>query len=204
MTTASTPRLLALDVALLPPAACRPRLSALNAALDPPPRGFRFDATHLPHVTLAQQFVAADRLDDLVRRLADLVRGTAPLRLRSTGLSRGRTTSSLRLAPTAALASLHAGVMDALLPFEAGPGDASAFHSNGEPPRPADLEWVTRFREHASHADFDPHITLGVGAAPGADATLDAVADRVALCHLGRYCTCRRALAEWTLTPRGA
>ena len=204
MTTAGTPHLLALDVALLPPAACRPRLAALNAALDPPPRGFRFDDTHLPHVTLAQQFVAADRLDDLARRLADLVRAAAPLRLRSAGLSRGRTTSSLRLAPTAALTRLHAGVMEALLPFEAGPGDASAFHSNGEPPRPADLEWVTRFREQAAHADFDPHITLGVGAAPGAAAALDAVADRIALCHLGRYCTCRRVLAEWTLTPRGA
>lgn len=204
MTTASTPHLLALDVALLPPAACRPRLAALNAALDAPPHGFRFDDTHLPHVTLAQQFVAADRLGDLARRLADLVRAAAPLRLRSAGLSRGRTTSSLRLAPTAALARLHAGVMDALLPFDAGPGDASAFLSNGEPPRAADLEWVTRFREQAAHADFDPHITLGVGVAPGAAAALDIVADRVALCHLGRYCTCRRVLAEWTLTPRGA
>lgn len=204
MTTASTPHLLALDVALLPPAACRPRLAALNAALDAPPHGFRFDATHLPHVTLAQQFVAADRLDDLTSRLADLVCGTVPLRLQSTGLSHGRTTSSLRLAPAAALTRLHAGVMDALLPFEAGPGDESAFLSNGEPPRPADLAWVTRFREQAAHADFDPHITLGVGAAPGAAAALDAVADRVALCHLGRYCTCRRVLAEWTLTPRRA
>ena len=204
MTTASTPHLLALDVALLPPAACRPRLAALNAALDAPPRGFRFDATHLPHVTLAQQFVAADRLDDVVRRLANLVRRAAPLRLLSTGLSRGRTTSSLRLAPTAALTRLHAGVMEALLPFDTGPGDASAFHSNGEPPRPADLEWVTRFRKQAAHADFDPHITLGVGAAPGAAPALDIVADRIALCHLGRYCTCRRVLAEWTLTPRGA
>ena len=153
MTTATAAHLLALDVALLPPAACRPQLAALNAALDSPPRGFRFDATHLPHVTLAQQFVAADRLDEIIRCVADLVRGAAPLRLRSTGLSRGRTTSSLRLAPTAALTRLHAAVMDALLPFEAGPGDASAFLSNGEPPRAADLEWVTRFREQAAHAD---------------------------------------------------
>ena len=204
MTTASRPPLLALDVALLPPAACRPRLADLNAALDAPPHGFRFDATHLPHVTLAQQFAAADRLADLVRRLADLVRAAAPLRLRSTGLSRGRTTSSLRLAPTAALTRLHAGVMDALLPFDAGPGDASAFHANGEPPRPADLEWVSCFRDRAAYARFDPHITLGVGAAPAAAIALDAVADRVALCHLGRYCTCRRVLAEWTLTPRNA
>lgn len=204
MTTASTPGLLALDVALLPPAACRPRLAALNAALDAPPHGFRFDDTHLPHVTLAQQLVAAGRLAEIIRCVARTVRTAAPLRLRSTGLSRGRTTSSLRLAPTAALARLHAGVMDALLPFEAGPGDASAFHSNGEPPRPADLEWVTRFRDRAAYARFDPHITLGVGAAPGAAAALDAEAERVALCHLGRYCTCRRVLAEWTLTPRSA
>ena len=204
MTTASAPRLLALDVAVLPPAACRLRLADLNAALDPPPRGFRFDETHLPHVTLAQQFVAAGRLDDVIRCLARVVRGAAPLRLRSTGLSRGHTTSSLRLAPTAALARLHAGVMDALLPFDAGPGDESAFASNGEPPRPADLEWVTRFRDQAAYARFDPHITLGVGAAQGPAATLDAVADRVALCHLGGYCTCRRALALWTLTPQGA
>ena len=204
MTTASAPHLLALDVAVLPPAACRPRLAGLNAALDPPPRGFRFDDTHLPHVTLAQQFVAARRLDEVIRCLARTVRGAAPLRLRSTGMSRGRTTSSLRLAPTTALARLHAGVMDALLPFDAGPGDASAFHANGEPPRPADLEWATQFRDRAAYARFDPHITLGVGAAPAAATALDAVADRVALCHLGRYCTCRRILAEWTLTPGSA
>ena len=201
------PDLLALDVALLPPAACRPQLAAMNAALDPPPRGFRFDDTHLPHVTLAQQFVAADRLDDVVRCLARVVRRAAPLRLRSTGLSRGRTTSSLRLEPTAALSRLHAGVMDALLPLDAGPGGESAFASHGEPPRAADLEWVTHFRDQTAYARFDPHITLGVGAppdAPDAPAALDALADRVALCRLGRYCTCRRALAVWTLTPQGA
>ena len=204
MTTASRPHLLALDVAVLPPAAWRAWLADLNAALDAPPHGFRFDDTHLPHVTLAQQFAAAGRLDEIIRCLARTVRAAAPLRLRATGLSRGRTTSSLRLAPTAALARMHAGVMDALLSFDAGPGDASAFHANGEPPRPADLEWVTCFRERAAYARFDPHVTLGVGTAPGAAPALDAVADRVVLCHLGRYCTCRRVLAEWTLTPRGA
>ncbi len=196
--------LLALDVAVLPPAACQPRLAELNAALDAPPHGFRFDDTHLPHVTLAQQFVPAERLDDIVASLARVVGCAAALRLRSTGLSRGRTTSSLRLAPTVALAGLHAAVMDALLPFVAGPGDESAFLSDGEPPRAADLEWVTCFRNRAAHARYDPHITLGVGAAPGEAAALDTVAERVALCHLGRYCTCRRLLAEWALTARGA
>ena len=202
--TTSARRVLALDVALLPPPACQPRLADLNAALDPPPRGFRFDDTHLPHVTLVQQFVATGRLDEVAGSLARLVSRAAPLRLRSTGLSRGRTTSSLRLERTDELDTLHARVMDALLPFAAGPGDESAFLSNGEPPRPADLDWVTRFRDEAAYARFDPHITLGVGVAAGTTAALDTLTDRIALCHLGRYCTCRRVLAEWTLTPRGS
>lgn len=201
---AGVPRLLALDVAVLPPAPCRRRLADLNAGLAPPPAGFRFDDTHLAHVTLAQQFVAADRLDDLVRRLAEVVRGAAALRLRLTGLRRGRATSSVGVAPSAALGRLHAGVMDALLPFDAGPGGAAGFLALGEPPRPADVEWVNQFRSRAAHARFDPHVTLGVGAAHGRAAPFATVATRIALCRLGRYCTCRRVLAEWRLTPRRA
>lgn len=204
MTAADAPRLLALDVAVLPPEECRQWLADLNARLTPPPAGFRFDDTHLAHVTLAQQFVAADRLDDLVRRLAEVMRGAAPLRLRLTGLRRGRATSSVGVAPADALDRLHAGVMDALLPFDAGPGGAAAFLAQGEPPRPADVEWVNQFRSRAAFARFDPHVTLGVGAAQGPVAPFETVATRVALCRLGRYCTCRRVLAEWRLTARGA
>ena len=66
----------------------------------------------------------------------------------------------------------------------------------------ADVEWVRQFRTQAAHGRFDPHVTVGVGTLqepgplPAADGT------RVALCQLGRFCTCRRILAEWTLTAQ--
>lgn len=197
---ARAPDLLALDAAILLSAPCRRRLAELNRTLRPPPDGFRFDATHLPHVTLVQQFVEAGRVDEAVRRAAAAARGAAPFRLRSTGVSRGRTASTLRLAAVEPLVRLHLRLLDALEDLDAGPGGAAAFLSDGgEPPRAADVAWVARFRADAAGSRFDPHVTLGVGAAVEPAAPIRTAAARVALCHLGRFCTCRRVLAEWRL-----
>lgn len=195
--------LLAVDVAVLLPEPLLQPLLRLNAGLLPPPGGFRFDATHLPHVTLAQQFVAAAQLPELVGTVNEALRGRAPLRLQPAGLSRGRTASTALLAPTGPLTRLHADLMDRLRPFEAGHGDAAAFCSTGgETPRDADVNWVRQFRTHAAYDRFDPHVTIGVGPLPEPDPLPAADASRVALCQLGRFCTCRSILAEWCLTLR--
>ena len=196
--------LLAIDVAILLPDALLQPLLRLNATLVPPPEGFRFDDTHLPHVSLAQQFIAAARLPDVIRATAAVLRGAGPLRLLPAGMSRGRTASTVRLVPTGALTRLHADLMDRLQPFESGPGDETAFFSDVvEPARHADVEWVRQFRTQAAHGRFDPHVTLGVGPVPQLDPPRGGDATRAALCHLGRFCTCRRVLAEWSLTDHG-
>ena len=202
--TPTAARALAVDVAVLLPDALLQPLLRLNATLLPPPDGFRFDDTHLPHVTLAQQFIAAARLPDVIRETAAVLRGAGPLRLLPAGMSRGRTASTVRLVPTEPLTRLHAGLMDRLQPFEAGPGEETAFFSNtGEPARGADVEWVRQFRTQAAYGRFDPHVTLGVGPLLRLDPLRGADATRAALCHLGRFCTCRRVLAEWSLTAHG-
>ena len=195
--------LLAVDVAVLLSEPLLEPVLRLNAELPPPPDGFRFDDTHLPHVTLAQLFVAEARLPDVVHETAAALRGVPPLQLLPAELSRGRTAATVRLAPTAALIRLHTRLMDRLQRFESVQGDATAFLSAGSlPARDADVEWVRRFRTHAAYDRFDPHVTVGVGALqePGPLPAADGA--RVALCQLGRFCTCRRVLAEWTLTPR--
>ena len=195
--------LLAVDVAVLLPHPLLEPVLRLNAALLPPPDGFRFDATHLPHVTLAQLFIAAAQLPGAIRETAAVTHDCGPLRLAPAGLSRGRTASTLRLEPTRPLTRLHADLMDRLRQFESGRGDVAAFCSTGdETPRDADVEWVRQFRTHAAYNRFDPHITVGVGTLQGLGPLPAADGARVALCHLGRFCTCRRILAEWSLTPR--
>ncbi len=197
------PELLAVDVAILLPDPLLEPVLRLNAELLPPPDGLRFDDTHLPHVTLVQLFIGAAQLPDVVHETAAALRGVAPLRLAPAGLSRGRTASTVRLEPTDALIRLHARLMDRLRQFESAQGDATAFLATGSlPARDADVEWVRRFRAHAAYDRFDPHVTVGVGALPEPGPLPAADGARVALCQLGRFCTCRRVLAEWTLTPR--
>lgn len=200
---ASVSGFLAVDVAILLPDALLQPLLRLNAALLPPRDGFRFDATHLPHVTLAQQFIPAAQLPEFVLGAEAALHGCAPLRLLPAGLSHGRTASTVRLEPTDALIRLHTRLMDRLRRFESAPGDATAFLSaGGLPPRDADVEWVRQFRTHAAYERFDPHVTVGIGTLrePGPLPAADGA--RVALCQLGRFCTCRRILAEWTLTAQ--
>ena len=202
-TAAHAPALLAVDVAVLLPDALLQPLLRLNATLVPPPDGFRFDDTHLPHVSLAQQFIAAARLPDVIRATAAVLRGAGPFRLQPAGWSRGRTAATVRLVPTDALTRLHAGLMDGLQPFESGLGDETAFFSDAvEPARAADVEWVRQFRTQAAYGCFDPHVTLGVGPLTQLEPLRGDDATRAVLCHLGRFCTCRRILAEWSLTAR--
>lgn len=193
--------LLALDVALLLPPAADATVGRLNARLAGPPAGFRFDATHLPHVSLVQQFSPASDLADITGEVAAVLARTAPLRLAAASLDAGESTTSLALDPTPELAELHTALMDRLAAFDVAAGDERAFVDDGEPPRSRDIAWVTRFRTAAAYRQFQPHVTLGAGALDGPPPALAFDAATVALCHLGRFCTCRRTLASWALAP---
>ena len=189
----------AVDVALIPPEPVQQQAHLVNALLDGPPDGFRFDDTHVPHVSLAQLFTPPATLPLFVGVL-DLVlkeQRRLPSRILAT-VSKERTVAYL-LDRTPELWSLHEAVMNAAREWEESEGTARAFYSEGEPPRDKDIEWVANFRTAAGYRKFVPHITLGFGAAPPVGEPFDFVADRVGLFHLGRFCTCRQLLRDWTL-----
>ena len=194
--------LLAVDVVLLLPPGAHDLVTQLNARLTGPPDGFRFDADHLPHVSLVQQFVPAADLPAVSAEAGAVLSAVPPLTLAAERLASSGTTTSLVLAANRPLETLHARLMDRLAPFDMTAGDAEAFLSAGEPPRSRDVEWVTRFRTAAAYAAFEPHVTLGVGVLDDAAPALEFEADRAAICRLGRFCTCRRVLATWTLGGR--
>ncbi len=192
-------RPVAIDVAILLPPATRDRIAELNAACAAPAAGgFRFDATRHPHITLGQHFVDADALEAVRAALAPTFETELPLDLRITGTRNGRATWAAVIAPTAALQHLHEGVLDALAPYEV-TGHPDAFQVNDEPARDADVQWVTRFRRDSAFDRFAPHITIGVSSAPAPPASWRFTASDIALCRLGRFCTCRDHLSHWTL-----
>lgn len=192
--------LLALDLVLLLPEEANERAKAVNAALGAgQPEGFRFDETHVPHLTLVQQFLRRARLPALVENLDRVLRRAAPLSIRVLGIHSQESTVLFLVERTPALQRLHEELMDAVEPLEEPQGAAGAFYTNGEAARERDVAWVGRFRAEASYANFVPHVTLGVGPPPPPLEPFAFTADRVGLFHLGRFCTCRAPLRAWKL-----
>ena len=113
------------------------------------------------------------------------------------GVVRGSSSVWRRIEPIPELTDLHRALMDSLRPFERSGATASAF--SGGDPRPGDLEWVAEFRRQSSYGRYNPHITLGHASQPPSVDPIAFTAETVALCHLGRFCTCREVLETWRL-----
>ena len=190
---------IAIDVAILLPAAARAVAERLNAGFEHAgSAGFRFDASHHPHVTLSQHFVRRERLTE-VRRLVDGVASRFdPFGVRVTGARAGRTSQVLTVETSAPLRELHEALMDALRDEETA-GGAAAFQTDGAPARAADAAWVAGFRDRSSYVRYDPHVTIGIGERPISTAPFGFPVEEIALCRLGRFCTCRDRLAVWKL-----
>jgi 2'-5' RNA ligase len=188
---------IALDIALIPPLRVRQRAVALSASLPAPEsKGLRLDDAHLPHVTLTQQFVRTADLPEVIEAIGHLLRDRPPMPLRIGG-GGGRGTVWMTIEKSGALLRLHEDLMRTLKPWEQMGGTAGGFYEGDA--RTGDVAWVRGFRALASFERFAPHITLGHAATSPDVEPIDFQGDRIAACHLGRFCTCRRVLHEWTL-----
>ena len=191
-------KLVALDVAILPPPDVMARAIELSAALpgDGSP-GLRLDGDHLPHVTLTQQFVRHEELELAFSHVETVLADQPPLRTVITGGGQSGHTLWMSIERTRELLDLHEQLMEALRGVERQEGGPHAFfEENG---RVRDVLWVTGFRLNSGSSAYTPHITLGHGNhAPEVEpSAFDA--STIAACHLGRFCACRRVLRSWTL-----
>jgi hypothetical protein len=60
--------------------------------------------------------------------------------------------------------------------------------------------YIQNFTQNSSYKNFNPHITIGDGIFERKlKLQIKFTASRLALCHLGNYCTCREILYETSL-----
>ena len=112
-------RLIAFDVAILPPPAIARRAIELSAALpEKESVGLRLGGDVLPHVTLTQQFVPANDLDAVLEHVGAALAGFKALRLDVTGAGRGRSSVWIAIEASPLLNELHRRLMDTLVAFE--------------------------------------------------------------------------------------
>ena len=190
-------KLVALDVAILPPLDVIARAMELSAALPAAAERLQLDDEHLPHITLTQHFVREAELKIAYSHVDEVLAGQPPLSIVVTGGGRSRHTLWMSVQRSAELLDLHDRLMEALRGVERQGGGPHAFYDGDA--RVRDVLWVAGFRLQASSSAFTPHITLGHGTEVPEIEPITFEATMVAACHLGRFCTCRRVLRAWDL-----
>jgi 2'-5' RNA ligase superfamily len=177
----SMPEIVAIDVLLEPDARMLAPARASNARLRAAfPDGFALDAEHQPHITLLQCFVAAGDLDALAAAVGSAVRNANVTRMELQAVRHGYTpgpgmgVAGIWVAATPELSKLQADVIAAAAPFRVTTAGIQAFTAgHGNPAIDAALiDYVSGFVEKSAGANFDPHVSTGIGSVAYLDAMM--------------------------------
>ena len=161
----------------------------------------------LPHISLAMGCIDEMDIDDIEKVLQTIAKQNSLGQLSAIGIhtsenSAGEQVSVLQIERTEALQSLHEEVMRRLEPYFNYDVTVDMVLS---PPVASEstLAWIKSYPEKSSFEKFSPHITIGYGEIndysfppQGVLRTIEFAVSKLALCHLGNHCTCRKILAS--------
>ncbi|MBA7695877.1 hypothetical protein ES703_104517 [subsurface metagenome] len=154
----------------------------------------------LPHISLAMGCIDERDIADIEKVLQAIAKQSSLGQLNVIGIhtgtnSAGEQVSVLQIERTEALQSLHEEVMRRLAPYFNYDVTVDMVLS---PPMASEstLAWIKSYSEKSSFDKFSPHITIGYGEINDYSFPIKFTASKLALCHLGNHCTCRRILAS--------
>jgi hypothetical protein len=218
VTTAAAPTdITAIDILLQPDATMIQHATAINDRLrEDYPKGFSLDASHRPHVSMAQRYVRTADLPEVYAAVGKVLAGADVTGLKleaykyyyipvgELGLQ------GIVVKTTPELLKLQQAVIDAVTPFALKSGTAAAFvpPTDGSVIDPQVIEYVAVFVPEHSGEHYLPHVTTGLAS----KACLDKMAAEpfesftfspagVAVYHLGEWGTAAKQLKELNLNP---
>lgn len=192
----------AIDVVLLPDETMTDRAIEINAQLVEKfgDKIVLNKANCLPHISLAMGCVEEADIASIGKVLEAIAKET-PLGnlkvvgIRTSGNSKGEAVSVFEVEKTTQLQSLHEQVMDKLAPYLTGDVTEDMIYGNEEVAA-STLLWIKNYRQNSSFTNFFPHITIGYGQTEYQMQPETFAASKLALCHLGNHCTCRKILVS--------
>ena len=154
----------------------------------------------LPHISLAMGCIEEKDIPSVEKVLGAIPGETAPghlkvLGIRSSGNAKGETVSVLEVEKTTQLQSLHENVMEKLASYLSSEVTADMIYGS-EAVAESTLMWIENYRQNSSFENFFPHITIGYGQTQYQIQPETFAASKLALCHLGNHCTCRKILVS--------
>ncbi len=197
--------MIAIDVVLLPPKRVMDKAIALNRLLQRTTPGeirlsSKPDKTHgLAHLSVAMGCIESKQLPRIRKQLSQIAKQFDPLQLSVTGIKiekrrNGQQIPYFTIKRTRLLQALHETLMRSLPRSSCASISSRNFYAKNA--NPLSVRWVKNYARKASFSRFNPHITLGIGRFHRQPFRfpIHFVASRLAVCHLGDYCTCRKVL----------
>jgi 2'-5' RNA ligase len=161
----------------------------------------------LPHISLAMGCLDESDLSAAAAILKDIAEELRLPELQITGIqastnSAGEIVSVFAVKNIRELQSLHEEIMGTFSPYLTSDVTKEMLY-NPDEIELSTLRWIENYRENSGFENFFPHITIGYGELSGGTFPIKFNASRLALCHLGNHCTCRKVLAAVQIaTPR--
>lgn len=193
---------IAIDIALLPPEHIMDLCVELNNTLvnnERPELNLNKTNT-LPHLSLAMGAIEEEELPKIKQILDNIkqkyktldliiIKDSAPIRPNGEKGSIG-----LDFEKTHELQKLHEEIITAIKPLVTYDATAEVFFDYPNVDE-ISLFWVNYYLK-SSFENLKPHITIGRGDMKPVKYPIKFKANRLALCHLGNFCTCKRILYE--------
>jgi hypothetical protein len=164
--------IIAIDILLEPDARMLQHAQVNNARLLKAfPNGFSLDATHRPHITMVQRFVHAEELDKVYAAIGNVLDGANATAMNLVAFKYyyapgpGIGVAGICAKPTPELLELQADVIAAAAPYTVETGTIAAFtapHGNATYDELL-IEYVSAFVPKYSGANYNPHVSTGVG-----------------------------------------
>jgi hypothetical protein len=153
----------------------------------------------LPHISLAMGCIDEANISTVKGILETMAARHRLGRLRVIGVytsvdSEGRKVSVFVVEKTQQLQRLHEEIMAGLGPYLS--NEVSSEMLFDSEVKETTLLWIRNYRAKSSFGNFLPHITIGYGQPTETNLPIEFTASRLAMCHLGNHCTCRKILAE--------
>ena len=193
----------AINIALLPPEEVMKLAKSINKKLIENDDMINFvDGTSIPHATLCIGGIKEEDLPKLGKILEEISKESAPIELTITGTSvhinptDNSKGSGFVVANTRELQKLHEEVVRRCKALFV---DVSTTDMYPGSTRASSAEHANKFLEIDCFELYKPHITLGVGEADSINKRITFTVKRLAICHLGNWCTCRKILFETEL-----
>jgi 2'-5' RNA ligase len=185
---------IAIDVVLLPPEEIMDQAIEINKKLKDDPIQLN-KKNCLPHISLCMGLMDQKDFEKIKKILLDISKDFSGLNLNINKICNEK--KSFKILYNEQLQKLHEKIMINLSPYLT--YDAKVEHCFS-PPNVVEktLFWINNYKKNHPE-NFDPHITLGRNDVEEKDLNLNFVSSRLALCHLGNYCTCRKILYEINL-----